>query len=347
MSRPISYFSNYHGKENCATNYCGLILKMIYSINPVGFEEIVSNIVLESGKTIEIGPRFFQQVKRKGSVPDLCICQRSFEIFFETKLSDWFHEDQLKSHISGFDQTSQLKILVLLCKEFDSSTKSMEQALRKDISETQQNIHIVNLTFEDFIELIEPYCHTEYLSTQFEEFRDFLDRENLLQTWKYRLDVVNCAGSIQEIEQDNIYICPDQERNYTHKRSRYFGAYKDKCVNLIYQIDAVVSVSQDCDKSEIKWMCNAINDENEAKSRRPEFCKKAKQFVSKYRSEENTHKSHQVFFLTDKQECKFKKESKGGMFGSKMYFDLPKKVCDTTQTVAEFISKYTWETFKK
>jgi hypothetical protein len=90
MSREISYFTDYHKKENVVTNYCGLMMKMVYEANPTGYEELL--IALTEGKVdIHLGPKFKQQDKNEKSIPDLTIIQEPISIFFENKLDDWFY----------------------------------------------------------------------------------------------------------------------------------------------------------------------------------------------------------------------------------------------------------------
>ena len=88
-------------RENTITNYCGLILKMIYKENPEIFAEIINDFLEED--YIKINPIFEQQIKSGKSIPDMRIVQESFVIEFETKLFDWFHEDQLINHLNGIE----------------------------------------------------------------------------------------------------------------------------------------------------------------------------------------------------------------------------------------------------
>ena len=56
MGKQISYFTNYHGKENIVTNYCGVMLKMIYDESPKAFEKIINAIVADCENYIDVGP---------------------------------------------------------------------------------------------------------------------------------------------------------------------------------------------------------------------------------------------------------------------------------------------------
>ena len=69
MSRPISLFSGYSKGENRTTNYCLLVLKMLYEENPKFLAEVMSTLVGEDlGE--RIGVKFRQQERKDSAVPD-------------------------------------------------------------------------------------------------------------------------------------------------------------------------------------------------------------------------------------------------------------------------------------
>ena len=114
MGRDISIFADYHKQENTVTNYCGLLMKLLYENSSSDFEEFISSIVEDDNK-LKIGPKFNQQTKQETSIPDLAITQNSFAIFFETKLNGWsFNPNQIKNHINNFNKLAEIKILFLL-----------------------------------------------------------------------------------------------------------------------------------------------------------------------------------------------------------------------------------------
>lgn len=335
MGRPISYFANYHSKENAITNYCGLLLKMIYDSNPSKFSDVMTSILADDGVSIEVGARFSQQVKRQASIPDIAITQSSYNIFFENKTKDWFYTDQLGRHICGFNESS-LNILVLLCSEF-TQTDVIDQAR---VEARKKNILIAAITYEEFLTVLEAHVTSEFLTNQLAEFRNFLDEEELLPNWKYRLDVVNCAGRPEEVETDSVYICPDTGRSYSHKRAMYFGAYKDKKVHHIYTISAVLSVAEACGEVKVKWHNDQGISSNKLKN-------KAMAMVRKYREQENRTTPLQVFILDNEREVSFVKESKGGLRATKVYFETIAKDCKGIDELADRIDKRSWSEFKE
>jgi hypothetical protein len=101
MSRQITLFSGYSQRENRTTNYCLLILKMLYEENPKFLAEVLATMIGEElGE--RIGVKFRQQEKKTASVPDGLIVQPAFTVYIETKNFDWFHRPQLENHLRNY-----------------------------------------------------------------------------------------------------------------------------------------------------------------------------------------------------------------------------------------------------
>ena len=250
MGREISLFTDYHSNENNLTNYCGLLMKMLYEESPRRFEEFLDTII-KSEKNINIIPLFRQQTRQFSSIPDLAITQNSFSIFFETKLRGWSYEqDQIINHMNGFKPNTNTKVLILLSnfEEDDPNTK-----FKVAISEAKKdNIILQTLTFEDLVGSLEKICVTDNLINMLDEFKIYLDRNKYWPSWKYMLDVVNCGQSLQEVK-NGAYMCPDIGKPYSHRRAKYFGSYTNKKVSAIYQIKAIVVIDKNLSDAKIKW----------------------------------------------------------------------------------------------
>lgn len=192
MSREISLFADYSQEENRVTNYCGVMMKMLYEESPSRFEEFLAAI-LQPDYSLSVGTKFMQQVKKtkgideKSSIPDLVIGQQSFEIFFEVKTSDWFYGKQIERHSSGFTTHAEHKILFLL-SNFEQSERGIRE---KDFSKKfhsylkssqKQGIKILTLSFEELLAALEKACISETLRRSLKELRQFFDRNNLLPT---------------------------------------------------------------------------------------------------------------------------------------------------------------------
>ncbi|MBR3011559.1 MAG: hypothetical protein IKH91_12270 [Prevotella sp.] len=315
MGRTISLFADYHGSENSVTNYCGLMLKLVYQESPKLLFQLLDTLFEGEVEVPFVGPTFEQQnAKRKTkshSIPDLEIKQESFQILVETKLDDWFYKNQLENHIAGFSDKVASKILILLCNFEDKNFNQVRQNFKKEMKE--KGISVLEVTFEDLLKGLSEVCKTPQLQEYLSEFEDYLDRKELLPTWKYRLDVVNCGITKNEILQDNIYMCPNRGGQYRHQRARYFGTYWERNVEYIYHIDAIVAFDVNFHSYEMKW-------KNDIKEDDKELLKRAKEAIKKYRIDEIRQNGIQVFLLSDPRKVDFKKDTKGGLYGSKKYF---------------------------
>ncbi len=340
MGRTISLFADYHGSENSVTNFCGLMLKLIYQESPRLLSQLFDILFEGDAEVPFVGPTFEQQngkqKKKSHSIPDLEIMQSSFQILVETKLTNWFHEDQLEKHIAGFSDRVDLKILILLCNFED---KNYNQA-RKDFKVGMKNemgVSVVEVTFEDLLKGLSEVCKTPQLHEYLTEFEDYLDRKALLPSWKFRLDVVNCGGTKNEVLQDSVYMCPNRGGQYRHERARYFGTYWDKNVEYIYHIDAIVVYDINFHGCELKWK-NDINDTEK------ELFERAEAHIRKYRIDEIKQNGIQVFLLSDQRTVNFGKDTKGGLFGSKKYFVISEAT--DIDSCAELIRGKKWSDFE-
>lgn len=89
----LHYFQRYHTKENVATANTMLLLSRLYYYSTTKFFQFLKSEYFLDAFEPEIVFRL--QEKNLDSVPDATITQESFKIVIETKLSDWFYEEQL------------------------------------------------------------------------------------------------------------------------------------------------------------------------------------------------------------------------------------------------------------
>jgi hypothetical protein len=334
MGREVSLFSDYHNKENSLTNYCGLILKLLYREHPESFGEAITSLV-DDEIDVTIGPVFQQQKKAASSIPDLSIVQRALAIFFETKLDDWFHLDQICRHMEGLSDKAGLRILFLLCNFEADDTKdrfAKEGKLAKECGIVLQPI-----SFERFVGTLESVKCSEVFKGTLEEFKVYLDRNGHLPRWKYLLDVTNCKRSMDEVNA-GAYMCPDTGGAYTHRRAKYFGPYAWKSVDTIHEIRALVSVGIDQEDCALRWKNVSQQDAS--------LLAEAVAAVrgSDRRAQENKNTPLQVFLLGPGHETQFMKATSGGMWQSKKYFDIAKD-CTNAAKLAEQLKGKTWENF--
>lgn len=319
----VGFFPKYEQKENKVTNYTLLMLKQLYNESPSLFQEFIVDLLADESQNINIGVSFSQQVgfscERGNSVIDGVIKQMPFQVFIETKTTDWFYNDQLERHIENLLQFKGQKIFIALAN-FDGlkdASQGFDQI--KEKYKECKDLIIKNIEFEQLKEALDRVynkIHLEILLNMIKEFEQFLDESNLLPTWKYRLDVVNCAISKHDVMARKLYICPEAKGVYKHARAKYFGIYENKKVNCIAEIKAVCNYNPDSkNKISISWFDRDNYTEND-------IINEATQ-KSSYCWNENL----QMFLLGDfKENINFEKDSKGGMFGSKKYFDFDETI---------------------
>jgi hypothetical protein len=165
------------------------------------------------------------------------------------------------------------------------------------------------------------------------DFRAYLDEQSLLSTWKTRLDVVNCAGLPDDVLVHNVYNCPALGGAYNHARCKYFGMYRRKRVEKIALVEAIVDVEDD-DKAVVKWRNAPISEADCVKTARGKLeglrQARARQYPAR------------VFLLGPLCDTNFRKDTPGGMFGSKRYFDVSTLEPEDAPDLAAKLSKITW-----
>jgi hypothetical protein len=318
-------------------------MKLLYESSPKQFEELLVTLI-KTDADVVVGPVFLQQTKKVNSIPDLEISQKSFSVFFETKLNDdWFHSDQIDKHLKGFNQSDGTKILFLLSNfEEDNPTEKFKSDIAKA---EEQHIVVCPLTFEDFVGSLEQVCTSEYLKNLLEEFREYLDSIGLLPAWKYLLDVVSCPQRISNEIEAGIYICPEAGGAYSHCRAKYFGAYSSKSVKEIYEIKAVIVVGKDLGETKdsremtVKW--------NNVKETEKYLIEEAKSKLKNLqrRIDENKSTPLQIFLLDKKANTNFIKDSSGGMLNPKKYFWDIAKDLSNSEELAEKLKDKKWSDF--
>ena len=173
------------------------------------------------------------------------------------------------------------------------------------------SIYFRAVNFEDLLQaLMALPALPKNLSDAIADFRDYLDEQELLPSWRDTLDVINCAGSYEEVVQGCTYLCPAEGGAYNHRRCRFFGMYKEKTVQYTAEIEAVVDI-EDQGVGTLKWKNVTRADKeliaaavNIHRQWRPKSC------------------PTRVFVLGQLFPTSFVKDTRGGMLGSKKYFDI-------------------------
>ncbi len=331
MSKNIRLFSNYVQRENQTTNYCLLILKLLYEENPKFLSEVLSTLLGERLSGV-VGVKFSQQNRGKKSVPDGKISQDAFSIVIETKRDNRFNLEQLSRHLEAMKEEAGIKVLMAL-GNFEWEEPNPEAFQDIDRLAKEMGVTFAPVSFEQFLQALKLSYLPKNLVDTIANLEEYMNEENLLPSWKYHLDVVNCRVSFDDNLQHQIYVCPATDGSYNHRRSLYFGMYRNKRVEQIAKIEAVVDLESE-ETFSIKWK-NIDKPDLElvetARSRRSKI--------------DNSWYPARVFILADLHPTDFVKASPGGMQSSKQYFDISQLNVRDAEDLAHKLKGTTWENY--
>ena len=344
MGKEISLFSGYNQSENRTTNYCLLMLRMLYQENPKLLSEVLVGILGEQSK-IQVGVQFSQQISRGNAVPDGLISQSAFTIYIETKNYDWFYDEQLERHLEALDkENDSIKILIALAN-FEADDKNRFNKIEIICKEKyKQKISFAALTFENFInqiELLSPSLSVSLKETVV-DFRQYLDSQYLLPNWLGYMDICNCSQKSAELIEAETYICRAEGGAYSHQRCEYLGMYWNKGVWKIAKIKGVVDIYaynshvETC-RAEVLWnneLGNLLNEELIDLAR--------KKFQMAY--VDDTNWNGRVFVLDNLYDTEFIKESYGGMRG-KRYVKVGDDKDKSVEALAQRLRGKKWADF--
>lgn len=338
MSSPISLFSGYSQSENRTTNYCLLLLRLLYEENPKFLEQALNTIT--GGQMGTLGVEFTQQERQENGIPDGVIRQSPFTIYIETKSFDWFHDDQLERHLDDLKtEASGQNILIALSSFEDGYEHRFDHVKHLCRNKYEGDIAFSALSFEEFLEAVRVEDIPKNVADHVDEFEAYLDQNDLLPNWKHMLDVCNCANTLHENQEYAVYICPAQGGAYSHKRARFFGAYKQKQAQLIAEIAGVVDVDPGEDgETTVLW-----NNRPDLYDR-DELAREARR--RKMNARPGISWSARTFVLEDSTPSAFRKGTSGGMINSKRYFDVQELDVSSAPELAEVLTERTWSEFE-
>jgi hypothetical protein len=149
------------------------------------------------------------------------------------------------------------------------------------------------------------------------------------------LDIVNCANAEfrQTVLSHNVYLCPAKGGAYNHKQCKYLGVYWEKHVGAVTEIKAVVDVHSE-NRAEIYWINGNQNAED--------YIARAKEKALQLRPNDLPIR---VFLLENLHSTDFVKDSSGGMFGSKIYFNIENLDVADAEELARKINGKTYSDF--
>ncbi len=346
----IHYFQRYHSKENVATANTLLLLSRLYSYSPDKFFRFLREInCIDNEEKLKI--QFRNQERDPKSIPDAIIRQDSFKITIETKLSNKgkFDLNQLKKHLDAFgNETCKCLLTIAPAPMSKEDRIKFEEALRLKNEENKQKgiteIQHINTTFEQIVFKIEDVLDTRDYDFKdiWEDYRDYCFYDNLIvDDWKWMR--VQLAGRTLEVNKQLKLYYDNMDRGF--RGHTYLGLYKDKSVQAIGKISAIISVDTTDGKRNYQAEKGIHNDEitDEMKERIEIAIEDSK----KQGWDGGIHTRY--FFVDEFYETEFTKSTPYPPRGSRV-FDLTKvlnfeggKQLPGTKEIADLLRGKTWE----
>ncbi len=334
----IHYFQRYHEKENVATANTMLLLSHLYSYSSDKFFRFLKSEYFSDSFNPEI--IFTLQEKSVDSIPDATITQESFKIVVETKMSDWFYEDQLLRHLNSFSD-EKYKVMITLAPELMEEGKktAFEQKL-KEYNEKQIHpvIHI-NTTFEDMANAISDILDDRDYEMQdvLSDYLNYCYTDGLIpvsDSWKYLR--MQLAGTTLDFNVSAGVYYDNAERGF--RAHDFLGLYKNKSVRAVGKVVARITAVETEDGVKYNIEFGDLTDER-------------KETIVKAMADGDSHGydlrsiEHRYFFVDKFYETDFKKITPRAPMGTRI-FDLTQvlgtEVIPDTEELALRLSEETW-----
>lgn len=327
----IHYFQRYHSKENVATANTMLLLSRLYSYSSDKFFSFLKSQYFSDSFEPEIS--FTLQKKNNESIPDAIISQESFKIVVETKMSDWFHTDQLIHHLGSFSNEKYKVLLTLAPVLMNDKTKSeFETELAEYNRANSCCIMHINTTFEELANAVSDVIDDRDYDMQsvLEDYIDYCNTDKLIissDSWKYlRMQLSNATFEYNFVH--NMYWV---RSSVNFRSTDYIGLYRNKCMCAIGKISSIIIFSPD--------------DDEKFAGQKGKLTEEQKALIFDAAAKYSITEPHRIYFVEKYFQTDFRKITQGAPMGGRV-FDLTQILGTTelpnTEKIAEQLKKKTW-----
>lgn len=334
----IHYFQRYHKGEDVATANTMLLLSRLYTYSSNKFFQFLKEQYF-SDVRFEPEIAFVLQDKSETSVPDATITQPSFKLVIETKMTDWFYDDQLIRHLRKF-HGEEYKVLITISSELMEQKKKEKFDLElKEYNEKNiTNILHVNTTFELLAQGIqEVITERDYeMQDVLDDYLDYCYTDKLIvipDSWKKMR--MQLAGATLDFNMaENMYYDNIERRFSSHD---YLSLYKQKSIRAVGKIEAIITGVLKDGKLDYEVEKGELTEERKEKILRAIRDGKRYEYVLD---------STRYFFVDKFYETDFTKATPRAPMGTRM-FDLTEilhtdKLPDT-KTIADLLRNENWK----
>ncbi len=327
----IHYFQRYHSKENVATANTMLLLSRLYSYSSDKFFSFLKSQYFSDSFEPEIS--FTLQKKNNESIPDAIISQESFKIVVETKMSDWFHTDQLIHHLGSFSNEKYKVLLTLAPVLMNDKTKSeFETELAEYNRANSCCIMHINTTFEELANAVSDVIDDrDYdMLSVLEDYIDYCNTDKLIissDSWKYvRMQLSNATFEYNFVH--NMYWV---RSSVNFRSTDYIGLYRNKSMCAIGKISSIIIFSPD--------------DDEKFAVQKGKLTEEQKALIFDAAAKYSITEPHRIYFVEKYFQTDFRKITQGAPMGGRV-FDLTQILGTTelpnTEKIAEQLKKKTW-----
>lgn len=333
----IHYFQRYHKGEDVATANTMLLLSRLYSYSSNKFFQFLKDQYFGD---IDFEPElsFVLQDKSEKSIPDATITQPSFKLVIETKLTDWFYEEQLINHLSTF-KNEEYKVLITLSSELMEQKKKaiIDKAIEDYNLEHKTHIIHVNTTFEMLAQGIQDVItdRDHEMQDVLDDYLDYCHNDRLIvipDAWKKMR--MQLAGTTLDYNIAKSVYYDNIERGFS--AHDYLGLYKQKSIRAIGKITAIITAV-------------LIDGKLKYNAERGELTEERKKIIEQARDDGKNYgyvlDAHRYFFVDNFYETDFPKETKGASMGTR-FFDLTEILqmnsLPETSKIADLLREKSW-----
>lgn len=333
----IHYFQRYHKGEDVATANTMLLLSRLYSYSSNKFFQFLKEQYFGD---IRFEPElaFVLQDWGEESIPDATITQPSFKLVIETKLTDWFKNDQLIRHLSKF-QNEEYKVLITISSVLMEQKKKekFDLELKEYNEKNKTNILHVNTTFELLAQGVQEVITDRDYEMQevLDDYLDYCHNDKLIvipDAWKKMR--MQLAGTTLDFNmEENVYY-DNIDRGFSNHN--YLSLYKQKSIRAVGKISAVITAVLKDGALEYNVESGELTDERKQKIDRAIEDGKRYEYVLD---------STRYFFVEKFYETDFPKITPRAPMGSRM-FDLTEVLktdqLPDTKTIADMLRNESW-----
>jgi len=231
----INHFQTFAQRENHVTNNTMLMLRHVYRKSPWLFEDLLKALLED--ESLEIGPRFEQQVGEAHSTPDAVLSQKPLHVYFEAKIGDGLYDEQLERHLKSIEKKRTPENSAFLIG-LTLSTAADEDLYRWKKLAQKYGIKFASVTYRELIEMLSAVCANDAeLQEVLDDYKTFVAGVGLMPDQYRKIAAMLCGQSWSENIEHGAYFEP-ATRNQKWRQASFLGIYRLKRISHVGRVVA-------------------------------------------------------------------------------------------------------------